>query len=636
MKTTNKNSASTLLAVLALLVILSACMYGALNYTATVSFNVMGTNTLRRATEVGDGTMDYMFAYWRELMKEQPSTYPPTSTFASIPLPTQAMFPAIPNFTVSRGANPATGTPYTIANYMVQAVTPQIGLTGVTMSSPGTSTLSSSTNPTQSFGMSPDVNTTNYYASCDVSLPAFAGRNITVRLRRIFQKQITSPWQFALFYNDLLEINPGAPMTIAGWVHTNNNLYTAGNGSGTQELTFQNMVDYSNDWAYNPITFAPGDTDHSTVATSQPAYPSNLPPARGQMQLPFGMDPTQIFTATDPNNLSYRELILPPVAGYPDPIAGQRYYDQPNTDIQIMVNGSGQITMTDNAGNTLTNSFINGSHSTATATEIALYNTFSGAVTVETNAFQDNREAATMNMVNLDVSQITNALTPTASGGTGYLLANNVVFHGLVYIANSAGSATTKWGVRLKNGAVLKGPLTVASENPVYIQGDFNTGQTSGHTTPANSANNNTGNNVVSGYTEQPAAVLGDAVNILSNAWSDSNSSYSSRNATPTTINAAIVSGIVPTSSAYSGANSYSGGAENFPRFLENWSGSTFTYYGSMVELFSSEQATQPWGSPNVYSPPQRQWYFDTNLLSASPPGGLTITKYEKQRWFLR
>ena len=355
------------------------------------------------------------------------------------------------------------------------------------------------------------------------------------------------------------------------------------------------------------------------------------------MQLPFGMDPTQIFTATDPNNSSYIELIQPPVAGYPDPIAGQRYYNQPDTDIQIMVNGSGQITMTDNAGNTLTSAYIHGTNPTPTATEIALYNTFSNAVTVQNNAFQDNREAATMNMVTLDVSQITNALTPTTTtGGTGYLLANGVVFHGLVYIANSAGTATTKWGVRLKNGAVLKGPLTVASENPVYIQGDFNTGQTSGHSTPANSANNNTGSNVVSGYTEQPAAVLGDAINVLSNNWSDSNSSYSNRNATPTTINAAIVSGIVPTSSSYSGANSYSGGAENFPRLLENWGGQTFTYYGSMVELYKSIQSTGRWGNNNVYAAPNRNWHFDPIFYTKPPPGTLQIVTYVKGRWYVQ
>ena len=51
-------------------------------------------------------------------------------------------------------------------------------------------------------------------------------------------------------------------------------------------------------------------------------------------------------------------------------------------------------------------------------------------------------------------------------------------------------------------------------------------------------------------------------------------------NATNTTVNAGIISGIVPSGSGY-----YSGGVENFPRFLEDWSGKTFTYYGSMLEL---------------------------------------------------
>src|SRR5262249_8341980 len=148
-----------------------------------------------------------------------------------------------------------------------------------------------------SFGMSPDQNSIYYLASADVTLPAFGGRNVTVQLRRVFQREITSPWEYAIFYNDLLEINPGAPMTVTGWVHTNNNLYTAGNGDATtptQFLTFQSKADYAGDWAYNPIAFAPGDTNHSKPTTTQPSYPSNLPPARGETQLPFGMDPTQI------------------------------------------------------------------------------------------------------------------------------------------------------------------------------------------------------------------------------------------------------------------------------------------------------------------------------------------------------
>ena len=81
--------------------------------------------------------------------------------------------------------------------------------------------------------------------------------------------------------------------------------------------------------------------------------------------------------------------------------------------------------------------------------------------------------------------------------------------------------------------------------------------------------------------------------------------------------------------------NNYSGGAENFPRFLENWSNKTLTYYGSMVELYQSHQSIGSWGSANVYNPPDRQWYFDTNLQVYTPPGTLQVYSYTKGRWYL-
>ena len=604
-----------MLAVLAMLVVLSACMYGVLNYTATVSRNVVGSNAMRRSTEVGDGALDYMFSHWRELMKEQPSALPPSKTFATIPLPTQALFPAVSNFTASRGANPATGTKYTIANYLVQAVDPQMNALSATP-------LTDTTTVPTSTGMSADQTTTSYLASADVTLPAYGGRMVTVKLRRVFQKQITSPWQYAIFYNDLLEMHPGAAQTITGWVHTNGSLYSAHGGN----LTFMSKVDYGNDWA---IDYAPGDLDHTGDTKVTPSYPNNLPPARGQIQLPFGMDPTQIFTATNPNNTNYSELIQPPVAGFPDPIASSRYYTQ--ADIHIMVDGSNTVVMTDNAGTTI--------NSSSTGNDLALYNTFKNAITTG-DSIQDNREGSTMRIVTLDVSKITSALTPTSSGGTGYL--TGAVFKGIVYIADTSGTASVKRGVRLKNGASLAGGLTVASQNPVYIQGDYNTGQTASLTTPANTANNSTGNNVVSGYVEQPAAVLADAVTILSNAWQDSDGAQdltsNARNATPTTVNTAIVAGIVPTGTAGAPTNAqtYSGGAENFPRFLEDWGGQTFTYYGSMVELYKSQQSVGFWGRDNVYNPPLRNWHFDTLFYTKPPPGSLQIVTYVKQRWYVQ
>ena len=171
--------------------------------------------------------------------------------------------------------------------------------------------------------------------------------------------------------------------------------------------------------------------------------------------------------------------------------------------------------------------------------------------------------------------------------------------------------------------------MTVVAENPVYIQGDYNTGGT-----PPSDSGTYT-SNTVSGYTERYAGVVGDAISILSGAWVDTNSdkSISSRIATSTTVNAALVTGEVPSSSG-----TYSGGGENFVRFLEDWqkNSQTFTYYGSMVELFNSEQATGTWSpSANVFKAPSLHWYYDTKFQDGSPPGKLTIAAYlQQQRWY--
>ena len=84
------------------------------------------------------------------------------------------------------------------------------------------------------------------------------------------------------------------------------------------------------------------------------------------------------------------------------------------------------------------------------------------------------------------------------------------------------------------------------------------------------------------------------------------------------------------------GDGTYSGGAENFPRFLEVWgSDNSLTYYGSMIQLWHSKQSTGKWGSDNVYDPPKRQWYFDTNFKTTPPPGSLMLYSYIKGKWSL-
>jgi len=54
-----------------------------------------------------------------------------------------------------------------------------------------------------------------------------------------------------------------------------------------------------------------------------------------------------------------------------------------------------------------------------------------------------------------------------------------------------------------------------------------------------------------------------------------------------------------------------------------------------MVELYQSKQSIGHWGSANVYNPPNRHWYFDTNLQVSTPPGSLPVYSYVKGRWYL-
>lgn len=84
--------------------------------------------------------------------------------------------------------------------------------------------------------------------------------------------------------------------------------------------------------------------------------------------------------------------------------------------------------------------------------------------------------------------------------------------------------------------------------------------------------------------------------------------------------------------------SNYSGGGENFIRLLEDWKNATFCYYGSIVQLFRSNQAIGSWnGDGNTYKSPATTKYFydDASLSTDSPPGNLQIAAYlQQQRWY--
>jgi hypothetical protein len=74
--------------------------------------------------------------------------------------------------------------------------------------------------------------------------------------------------------------------------------------------------------------------------------------------------------------------------------------------------------------------------------------------------------------------------------------------------------------------------------------------------------------------------------------------SDSALNAHFTEVSAGIISGIVPTKVNASGVgvgDQWAGGVHNFVRFLEDWSGVTYRYRGSVVCLYENEVSTGPW-----------------------------------------
>jgi hypothetical protein len=243
-------------------------------------------------------------------------------------------------------------------------------------------------------------------------------------------------------------------------------------------------------------------------------------------------------------------------------------------------------------------------------------------------------------------------LTPTYKAN-----ASAANFNGIVYIydtratngLNPDGTVNinaVKKGIVLKGGSRIPNSgnynsmgFTVVSNNPVYVQGDFNTGGI-GPAVPSNvdgSYSNpaNPPSPQVAGYNgtagRAACSILADAVTLTSPNWTGASGAPPAN--VNMTVNAAIVSGIVPTSPV-GGDGAYSGGAENFPRFLENWNGKMLTYYGSMVELFQSQQSVGKWSTTaSVYSPPNRQWFFDTNFKIKPPPGSLMIYSYIKGKW---
>src|SRR5207244_9800225 len=97
-----------------------------------------------------------------------------------------------------------------------------------------------------------------------------------------------------------------------------------------------------------------------------------------------------------------------------------------------------------------------------------LWNAVNTAIGTNKN-FQDNREGASVRVANLDIAKITTAVANAQ-------IPDNNGYGTVIYISDTSASGSKSRGIRLINGSNLPtNGLTIVSDNPVYILGNYNT-----------------------------------------------------------------------------------------------------------------------------------------------------------------
>ncbi len=400
-------------------------------------------------------------------------------------------------------------------------------------------------------------------------------------LRLVIESDLIPLYQFAVFYEPVLEIAPGPPMTLGGRVHSNGDIY----------------IQSGNSLEVNSHLTAAGNIFHGRYGDAGQSVSNGdvlIADQNGNMVSMF-----QDGDWVDAGASDWVDHSLELWAGrVEDGSHGITELNMPvvrSGDPIDMIKTSGESA--DSYENKATLKIVNGQayQVELDGTETNITADLVSAGIINTGSFYDGRENATVASIDIDVG---------ALSASNYWPRN-----GIIYTAESQTGGNLK-ATRLVNGSTLKGGLTVSSKDPVYVQGDYNS------------------------VSKKPAAIMTDALTILSNDWVDGDGTLSindgNRKAGVTTVNASYMTGNVP-----SGGGQYSGGFENLPRFLEDWGGVEFKWRGSAIDLWESEIASGQWTYGSYYRAPDRNWAFDTDLLDPAnlPPGTPLISVVQRTGW---
>jgi len=398
--------------------------------------------------------------------------------------------------------------------------------------------------------------------------------SVTISLNQAVLLRVIYTFQHAVFYADDLEILPGPNMNFTGRIHSNKDMYLDSENTLTLNSEYVRSAGNIYNRRKDSPQGQPGDARIKRAGTGAYFYMDGL-----------DSDDPDWFTESQSRWHGSVKSSVHGVTKLSVPIVGSiqpdGYYAN-NANIKIE----------------------NGVIKQGNQTLVEGQDIPTGTIVTDTD-FYNNREGKYIRMTNLDLKKLAGA----DGGYPGY--PNHLPTNGLIYATRNDTGTNEQPGIRLINGSEIyrSGGLTIVSNVPVYIQGDYNT------------------------INKKPTAVIADAVNLLSNNWNDTNStrSLSYRTATNTTVNTAFIAGIDNTTQGH-----YNGGLENYPRLHENWSGKTLTIRGSFVQLWNSQIAQGAWqyGNPQ-YTAPNRNWDYDSDFnINNMPPFTPWAVEAQRSAWW--
>ncbi len=405
------------------------------------------------------------------------------------------------------------------------------------------------------------VNVKTYIVNSSCQHPKNSSINVTLSQTIILK--IIYTFQHAVFYTDDLEILPGPNMDFSGRIHSNKDMYLDSNGILTLNSEYVhsagNIYNQRKDQPLEP----PGDVRIKKAGTGAYFNMAGL-----DSDSPDWLTESQSrWNGTVKSSVHGVTKLSTPVVGSIQP--NDYYANNANVAIENgTIRQGGQILVE--------------------GTDVP-----TGTIITDTD-FYNNRESKYVRMTNIDLKKLAGYAPGDTEGSPSF--PNHLSSNGLIYVTRNDAGGIEEPGVRLINGSKIyrDGGLTIVSNNPIYIQGDYNT------------------------INKKPTAVICDSVNLLSNNWNDVNSpqNLSYRTAANTTINTAFIAGIDNTTTGH-----YNGGLENYPRLHENWSNKTLYIRGSFVELWNSQISQGAWqyGNPQ-YTAPIRNWDYDTDFNAENMP----------------